>query len=40
LAAQAMKTREFEDETVVVKEGDMGDEFFIIQVRLRRRCRS
>ena len=29
---QAMKTREFEDETVVVKEGDMGDEFFIIQV--------
>ena len=26
-----MKTREFEDEAVVVKEGDMGDEFFIIQ---------
>jgi hypothetical protein len=27
-----MKTREFEDESVVVKEGDMGDEFFVIQV--------
>ena len=28
---QVMDTREFADGDVVVREGDMGDEFFIIQ---------
>ena len=31
LGAQVMNTREFVDGDVVVREGDMGDEFFIIQ---------
>ncbi len=28
---KVMNTREFEDGAVVVREADMGDEFFIIQ---------